>query len=54
MDEDERTRLKAFFSLVENPCFACNLKEEEIADLGTNPFSTPKSGRTVNGLLLHW
>ena len=50
MDEDERTRLKAFFLLSGKPMlYACNLKEEEIADPGTNPLSNPsKSGQTVN------
>ena len=42
MDEDERTRLKAFFLLSGKPMlYACNLKEEEIANPGSNPLFEP-------------
>ena len=42
MDEDERERMKAFFLLSGKPMlYACNLKEEEIADPEANPFLHP-------------
>ena len=42
MDEDERERMKVFFLLSAKPMlYACNLKEEEIADPSSNPLLEP-------------
>jgi hypothetical protein len=39
MDEDEKARMKGFFLLSGKPMlYACNLKEEEIADPSSNPY----------------
>jgi len=42
MDEDEKARMKVFFLLSGKPMlYACNLKEEEIADPSSNPMLEP-------------
>ena len=42
LDEDDKVRLKSFCLLSSKPMlYACNLKEEEIADPASNPFLQP-------------
>jgi len=42
MDDDEKDRMKVFFLLSGKPMlYACNLKEEEIADPSSNPLLEP-------------
>jgi GTP-binding protein YchF len=42
MDDDEKARMKGFFLLSGKPMlYACNLKEEEIADPSSNPLLEP-------------